>query len=111
MPKKILKVKEITIDEAKEILEKVDEEDLGEFQRRVLEFAQRFSKLSSSNAKKLVKKLTEDFELKMNEAIQIVNCMPETVEEIRSILAVKGRTFQTEFFEKILKILNGFRKK
>ena len=111
MPKNILKVKEITVDEAREILEKVDEEDLGEFQRRVLEFSKKFSKLSSSNAKKLVKKLTEDSELKINEAIQIVNCMPETVEEIRSILAVKGRTFQTEKFEEILNILNKFRKK
>ncbi len=111
MPKKILKVREITIDEAKEILDKVDEEDLGEFQRRVFEFAQKFSKLSSKDAKKLIKKLTEDLELRMSEAIQIVNCMPETVEEIRSILAVKGRTFQTEFFKEVLKILNEYRKK
>lgn len=111
LPKKILKEKEITIAEVKEILEKVDEEELGEFQRRVYEYSKKISSFKSGKVKKLVKKIIDVHKLTISEAIQIVNCMPGSVEEIRSILSVRGRTFQTNTFEEILKELNGFRKK
>ncbi len=111
LPKKIINEKKITIAEAREILEKVSEEDLGEFQRRVFEYTKKFPSLTGTDVKKLVKKLTEAHKLNINEAIQIINCMPESVEEIRSILAIKGRTFQIETFKDILKDLNEFRKK
>ena len=52
MPKEILKEEPLTIAEAKEILNKVDKESLGEFQRRVLDYSQKISKLSGKNAKK-----------------------------------------------------------
>ncbi len=111
MPKKILKGKKITITEAREILEKVDEEELGEFQRRVYEYSKKFSSFKSVKVKRLVKKFIDVHKLTISEAIQIVNCMPDSVEEIRSILSVKGRTFQTNAFEGILKELHEFRKK
>lgn len=111
MPKEILKEEPLTIAEAKEILNKVDKESLGEFQRRVLDYSQKISKLSGKNAKKLMKKLIGEHKLTQNEAIQIVNAMPETMEEIRSILAIKGRTFESEFFDEVLKSLGKFRKK
>ena len=111
MPKKILKEKEITIAEAREILEKTDEGELGEFQKRVFEYAKKFSNSKSSKINKLVKKFIDVHKLTIKEAIQIVNCMPESIEEIRSILAIKGRTFQANTFEEILKALNEFNKK
>ena len=111
LPKKILKEKKITISEAREILEKVDEAELGEFQRRVYEYSKKISSFKSSKVKKLVKKIIDVHKLTISEATQIVNCMPGSVEEIRSILSVKGRTFQTNTFEEILKELNEFKKK
>ncbi|WP_455277076.1 RNA polymerase Rpb4 family protein [[Eubacterium] cellulosolvens] len=110
MPKKVLKEEQLTTPETKEILDKIDEESLGEFQRRVLDFSTKFSKMSGKDSRKLMKKLIADLELSEIEAIQIINAMPESPEEVRSILAVKGRTFQTGFFEEILKLLAKFRK-
>ncbi|MEM0488030.1 MAG: RNA polymerase Rpb4 family protein, partial [Candidatus Bathyarchaeia archaeon] len=86
MEKGFLKEKFLTIPQVKKLLEAIGEENLDQFQRRTLDYASKFSKIDAENAEKLVEKLTKDFELEEAEAVQIVNCMPSSVDELRVFL-------------------------
>ena len=105
MARKILEEKIISNSEAKAVLEKVKEEDLGEFQRRTLDFTRRFTKIDPGNASKLVEELSSKLQLDRNDAIQIVNTLPHSVEELRAVLTVKGRFVSTEQLHGILEIM------
>ena len=109
MGRKILEEKLITNPEAKAILENVKEEDLGEFQRRTLEFTRKFSKMPPKDASKLTEELHTTLQLERNDAIQIVNCLPSSVEELRALLTVKGRFVSTEQLNGILEIMRRYR--
>lgn len=110
MSRKILKERLVTVSQAKEILESVGEEHLDQFQRRSLDYTSKFSKIDAEAAEKLVSALTKEFELEETEAIQIVNCMPESIEEIRTFLAGGRRIMETSSLESILTFLNQHRK-
>ncbi len=108
MPKKIIEEREITIAEAKEILEK--EGELNPFQQRSLDYVSKFSKIAPSEAKKLVEKLSEEFEIAREDAIQIVNCMPSTVEELRVFFAAsKKKIIMASRLKEVLKLLEKYR--
>jgi len=111
MPGKTLKERAIAIPEVKEILESIGEESLDQFQRRSLDYAAKFSKLDVHAAEELLNKLVKQFELEEKEAVQIVNCMPESVEEIRVFLAGGRRIVETSKLEGILALLDEHRKK
>jgi len=111
MPGKTLKERAITIPEVKGILESIGEESLDQFQRRSLDYAAKFSKVDVHAAEELLNKLVKQFELGEEEAVQIVNCMPESVEEIRAFLAGGRRIVETSKLEGILALLNEHRKK
>lgn len=101
--------KPTTTTEAKRTLEKVKEDELGEFQRRTLDYASKFSRITPAKAEKLVRELTEKHQLERKESIQIANSMPRYIEELRTILAVKGRIISGTQLEDILKLVNTFR--
>ena len=101
--------KPTTTSEAKRILEKAKVEELGEFQRRTLDYATKFSRIPPAKAEKLVRELTERYQLDRKDSIQIVNSMPHHIEELRSILTVKGRIITGSQLDEILRLLNGFR--
>jgi len=109
LPRKILDAKPIPTSEAKRILERTKEEELGEFQRRTLDYASKFTKTPSGKVEKLVKELVDKYSLDRKEAIQIANCMPRSLEELRSILTVKGRIVGGTQLEDILKALGNYR--
>jgi len=94
----------------KKILESLGEQNMDQFQRRVLNYTSKFSKTSAEEAEVLVKSLVEQFELEEREAIQIVNCMPESVEEIRMFLAGGRKIVETSRLQGILKLLDEHRK-
>jgi DNA-directed RNA polymerase subunit F len=95
--------------EAKKTLERAKEDELGEFQRRTLDYASKFSRISPAKAEKLVRELIEKFQLDRKDAIQIVNSMPRYTEELRTILTVKGKIIGASELENILKLVNGYR--
>ncbi|UCH37379.1 MAG: RNA polymerase Rpb4 [Candidatus Bathyarchaeota archaeon] len=100
--------KEITISEAKKILEEI--EDLTPFQSRTLEYTNKFSKLDSSKALGLTDKLINQFEIERKDAIEVVNCMPSSIEELRSFFSTgRKRLILTTRLEEMLKILNEYR--
>lgn len=109
MPRKIIDSRPITTAEAKKTLEKAKEEELGEFQRRTLDYATKFSKIPPPKAEKLVKELSEKYQLDRKDAIQISNSMPRYIEELRTILTVKGRIIGGTQLEDILKLVNNYR--
>lgn len=109
LPRKIVDSKATTTAEAKRTLEKAKEDELGEFQRRTLDYASKFSKIPPAKAEKLVRELSEKHQLDRKDAIQIVNTMPQYIEELRTILTVKGRIIVGSQLEDILKLLNSYR--
>ena len=109
MPRKIVDSKPATTAEARKTLEKAKEEELGEFQRRTLDYTTKFAKVSPQRAEKLVKELGEKFQLDRKDAIQIANTMPRYIEELRTILTVKGRIISGTQLEDMLKLVNGYR--
>jgi DNA-directed RNA polymerase subunit F len=110
MPRKIIDEKKVTVADARKILEKAKQDELGEFQRRTLDYTVKFSRLPGSDASKLVEEITNQFKFERSDAIQIANCMPGTVEELRAILAVKGRVIPIGQLDDVLKVVNNRRK-
>lgn len=102
--------KNLTIPEVKRLLESLGEENLNQFQRRTLDYTSKFSKVDDEAAEKLVKKLVKEFGLEEEEAVQVVNCMPASVEELRVFLAGGRRIIETSKLEAIIKLLNEHRK-
>lgn len=110
MPRKVLEEQIITIPKVKEILESIGEDQLDQFQRRSLDYASKFSKVDADTGKKLLSQLMDRFELNEDEAVQIVNCMPQSIEEIRVFFAGGRRILQTSKLEGILALLDKNRK-
>jgi DNA-directed RNA polymerase subunit F len=110
MPRKILKVQPITIPEAKAILESLGEENLDQFQRRSLDYVTKMSYIDSESARKLLEELKAEGILEGEEAAQIVNIMPKSIEELRVFLAGGRKIIETSKLEKILSILDKYRK-
>ena len=111
MARKALKERTITVPQVKEALESIGEERLDQFKRRSLDYATKFAKVKPENVDTLVKELAEQFEVKEEEAVQIINAMPESVQEIRVFLAGGRRIIESSKLEKILILLNKYRKK
>jgi DNA-directed RNA polymerase subunit F len=109
LPRKLIETKPITTAEARRILEKASEGELGEFQRRTRDYTVKFSKIPAGKAEKMLRDLSDKHQLERKDAIQIANCMPSSIEELRTILSVRGRVFTTERLEDILKTLAPYR--
>jgi DNA-directed RNA polymerase subunit F len=109
MPRKIIDSRPATTAEAKKTLEKAKDEELGEFQRRTLDYASKFSRVPPAKAEKLARELSDKFQLDRKDSIQIVNTMPRYIEELRTILTVKGRIISGTQLDDILKLVNGYR--
>ncbi|UCE96868.1 MAG: RNA polymerase Rpb4 [Candidatus Bathyarchaeota archaeon] len=101
----------LTVPEARKLLEAIGEDNLDQFQRRAFDYTAKFAKIDAKLAKNLVKDLVGKLELEEEEAVQIVNCMPESIEELRVFLAGGRKIVETQKLEAILAFLNQHRKK
>jgi DNA-directed RNA polymerase subunit F len=99
--------KEITVSEAKAILEAKIEE-LDPLQRRVLDYATKFTKVKPEDAEKLVKELVEKCDIERQLAVQIANAMPLSVPEIRTFLG-RQRIISEDAMNTILMIIKKYR--
>jgi DNA-directed RNA polymerase subunit F len=111
MARKALKERIITVPQVKEALEAIGEERLDQFQRRSLDYATKFTKVDPDKVDTIVKKFVEQFEVEEEEAVQIINAMPESIQEIRVFLSGGRRIIESSKLEKILVFLNKYRKK
>jgi len=99
----VIKKKNTSIAEARKLLEEAGGE-LNPLQRRVLDYVVRFSKLNSENAIKLLEELKNEAGVDENTAVQIVNCLPKSPEEMRTILG-RQKIISEEDLKKILGII------
>jgi DNA-directed RNA polymerase subunit F len=104
------KEKLLTLPQVKKLLESIGEENLDQFQRRTLDYASKFSKIDAEKAEIVMEKLVNEFGLDEEEAVQIVNCMPKSIEELRIFLAGGRKIIETSKLEAIVNLLNEYRK-
>jgi DNA-directed RNA polymerase subunit F len=109
--RKALKERIITVPQVKEALEAIGEERLDQFQRRSLDYATKFTKVDPEEVDNTLKKFVEKFEVEEEEAAQIINAMPESIQEIRVFLSGGRRIIESSKLKKILVFLNKHRKK
>ncbi len=95
-----------TLPQVKQTLEAIGEENLDQFQRRTYDYVSKFVKVDAAGAEFLLDKLVHEYGLDEDEAIQIINCMPETVDELRVFLAGGRKIIETQKLAAIVALLN-----
>ena len=106
----VISEKLITISEVKKILEeKAKNSELDSIQTITLEYARTFTKISEERVEEAKKFLIEEKGLPEEIAIQILNIMPKSIEELRTILAPVERVFTTEELKEIVEKLDEYR--
>ena len=69
----------VSLAEVKEILEKVDTESLDQIQRWTYDYVSKFSNTDPKTAKKMKQDLIKECNLTEDEAVEILNIMPESL--------------------------------
>ena len=96
----------LTLPQVKKMLETIGEENLDQFQRRTLDYVGKFAKITPDKAEELLVVLVKEYEIDEFEAVQIINCMPETVDELRVFLSGGRKLVEPQKLEKIVSLLN-----
>jgi len=95
----------LTIPEAHQVLQKIDVDKADQIQKRTLDYTSKFAKATPDKSKKLRKELQSECGLSEEEAVEVVNVMPKSVEELRTFTSGWRKLLPTETLEKILEIL------
>jgi DNA-directed RNA polymerase subunit F len=101
----IKKKQAISLAEVKEILGKVDVEEMDQIQRWTYDYVTKFTTTDSKEAKEMKKKLVKECELTEDEAVEIVNIRPTSLAELRSFTFGWKKLILAETLEKMLKII------
>jgi DNA-directed RNA polymerase subunit F len=110
MSKENLAEKNLTLPQVKKLLESIGEENLDQLQRRTLDYVSKFSKVDIEAAERLAERLVKEFGLDEEEAVQIVNCLPATFEELRVFLASGRKIVDASTLKTIASILSEHRR-
>lgn len=102
--------KMLTLPEVKKILESMGEENLDQLQRRTFDYISKFTKTDPEAAEKLVQRLVTEFGLEEFEAVQVVNCMPKSIDELRVFLAGGRKIIDASMLKTIINLLDEHRK-
>jgi len=103
----VQKKQAISLSEVKEILGKVDPEDMDQIQRWTYDYVSKFSSIEPKEAKEMKKQLIKECELTEDEAVEIVNIRPTSLAELRSFTFGWKKLILAETLEKMLKIIQG----
>ncbi len=95
----------ISLSEVKEILGKVDVEEMDQIQRWTYDYVSKFVSIEPKDAKEMKKQLMKECELTEDEAVEIVNIRPTSLAELRSFTFGWKKLILAETLEKILKII------
>jgi DNA-directed RNA polymerase subunit F len=101
--------KKLTLPQVKKTMDSIGEENLDQLQRRTFDYVSKFAKVNAETSEKLMQKLVTDFGLEEVEAIEIINCMPKSIEELRVFLAGGRKIIETSKLEAIIKLLDEHR--
>ena len=95
----------ISLSEVKEILGKVDVEEMDQIKRWTYDYVSKFVSIESKDAKEMKKQLMKECELTQDEAVEIVNIKPTSLAELRSFTFGWKKLILAETLKKILKII------
>ncbi len=101
-----LKKQVISLSEVKDILEKVKVEEMDQIQRWTYDYVSKFAKLPSQVSRTIIDDLVASCDLKEDEAVEIANAMPTSIEELRAFTFGWKKLILTDTLNKILGILN-----
>ena len=101
----IKKKQAISLAEVKEILGKVDVEEMDQIQRWTYDYVSKFTTTDAKEAKEMKKQLIKECELTEDEAVEIVNIRPTSLAELRSFTFGWKKLILAETLEKMLKII------
>jgi len=99
----------LTLPQVKKVLESIGDENMDQIQRRTLDYVNKFSKVDADAVDGLLEKLVKEYDLDDAEAVQVLNCMPETVDELRVFLAGGRKIIETSKLEAVIALLNESR--
>jgi DNA-directed RNA polymerase subunit F len=101
--------KMVSLAEVKDILtDRQGEGELTAEQKLALEHAQKFSRLDSKKAKKLVKELTElGFVSEIN-AVKIADILPSHPDDVRLVFSKERASVEKKDIEKILSVVQKY---
>ena len=103
----IIKKEIVTLPHVKEILESVKPDDMDQIQRWTADYVKKFSKVESQKAQRMTRQLIEQCDLTEEEAVEIVNIMPTSLEELRAFTFGWKKLILTDTLGKILNILKA----
>ena len=92
----------ITLPDVKEILETRKIDEMDQIQRWTYDYVKKFSKITRKQAQKLVSELVSQCGLTEEEAVEVVNILPSSLEEIRSFTFGWKKLILTSTSESIL---------
>jgi DNA-directed RNA polymerase subunit F len=101
----IIKKEIVTLPHVKEILESVKPDDMDQIQRWTADYVTKFAKAESKKAQKMVRQLVDQCDLTEEEAVEVVNIMPVSLEELRAFTFGWKKLILTETLDKMLAIL------
>jgi DNA-directed RNA polymerase subunit F len=110
MSKETATERKLTLPNVKKTLDSIGEENLDQLQRRTLDYVAKFAKVDADAADKIVVKLVSEFGLDEDEVVQVVNCMPRTVDELRVFLAGGRKIIDVSTLKAIIGLLDEHRK-
>ena len=105
-----LKKEVISLSEVKDVLEKVKIEEMDQIQRWTYDYVSKFAKLPSEISRTIIDELVASCDLKEDEAVEIANAMPTSIEELRAFTFGWKKLILTDTLNKILGILNKEKK-
>jgi DNA-directed RNA polymerase subunit F len=103
----ITKKELITLPEVRKILEHVKQDDMDQIQRWTYDYVTKFAKTSAEPAREMVKLLIEQCELKEEEAVEVVNVLPSSLEELRAFTFGWKKLILTETLQRMLSIIKS----
>lgn len=95
----------ITLAEVKKILESVPIDEMDQIQRWTYDYSKKFTKVNYDSVKGMVDRLVNECELTNEEAVELINVMPKSLEELRAFTFGWKKLIVTEKLEKIKSIL------
>ena len=101
----IVKKEIVTLPQVKEILESVKPDDMD--QRWTADYVKKFAKVDSQKAQTMTRQLVEQCDLTEEEAVEIVNIMPTSLEELRAFTFGWKKLILTDTLGKMLNILKA----
>jgi DNA-directed RNA polymerase subunit F len=102
----ILKREIITLSEVQKILDSISPEEMDQIQRWTYDYSKKFSKTNYDDAKMMIDSLIKEGELTIEEAVELVNVMPTSLEELRAFTFGWKKLIVTEKLERIKSILS-----